>query len=353
MTTARQEIAPEGVEGIYHCISRCVRRAFLCGEDPYTGRSFEHRKQWVQDRLKQFAEAFAIDIFAFAVMSNHLHVVLRTRPDLVESWGDEEIAWRWLLVYPKKNRGGRSESPTEAEIAALAGDKRRVELLRGRLCSLGWFMRRLNETIARSANKEDGCKGRFWEGRFKCQVLLDETAVLTCMAYVDLNPIRSGLAVSPETSLHTSAQVRITARQARLRLDMASAGAVAGRKPFPSQLVELEEEKAKSDWWLFPLSHESPGADNGSLEFSLDEYLSLVDWTGRQMKRDLPGKIPEDLKPILARLKFENENWIGAVRTYGRMFFRAAGRVESLRRAASSAGRCWYQGVGRGRLLFS
>ncbi|MFH1139834.1 MAG: transposase, partial [Pseudomonadota bacterium] len=81
MTIARQEIVPDGVEGIFHCVVRCVRRAFLCGKDPYTGKSFEHRRDWVRDRLELLAGSFAMEICAFAVMSNHLHVILRTRPD--------------------------------------------------------------------------------------------------------------------------------------------------------------------------------------------------------------------------------------------------------------------------------
>ncbi|MFH1138091.1 MAG: hypothetical protein V1816_18625 [Pseudomonadota bacterium] len=84
MTVARSEIVTEGAEGIYHCVSRCVCRAFLCGKDPYTGKSFEHRKSWVQDRLELLAQSFALEICAFAVMSNHRHVVLRTWPDLAE-----------------------------------------------------------------------------------------------------------------------------------------------------------------------------------------------------------------------------------------------------------------------------
>ncbi|MFH1139889.1 MAG: hypothetical protein V1816_27740, partial [Pseudomonadota bacterium] len=170
MTIARSEIVTDGVEGIYHCISRCVRRAFLCGADPYTGRSFEHRKAWVQARLELLAQSFALEICAFAVMSNHLHVVLRTRPDWAESWSDEEAAGRWLLVFPKRRTEiGRPSPPSPSEIKELCEAAPGIEVIRRRLGSISWFMRGLNENIARRANREDGCKGRFWEGRFKCQ----------------------------------------------------------------------------------------------------------------------------------------------------------------------------------------
>ena len=110
MTIARQEIAPEGVEGVYHCFSRCVRRAFLCGWDGYTGQSYEHRKEWVESRLKDLAEGFGIDVCAYAVMSNHLHVVLRTRPDLVAGWSDEEVVRRWLADISERWKPGGSEA---------------------------------------------------------------------------------------------------------------------------------------------------------------------------------------------------------------------------------------------------
>jgi hypothetical protein len=87
-------------------------------------------------------------------------------------------------------------------------------------------MRVLNENIAREANQEDNCTGRFWAvlriltptalvasmhigNRFKSQAILDESALAACMAYIDLNPIRVGLAKTPEASTHTSIQKRI------------------------------------------------------------------------------------------------------------------------------------------------
>jgi hypothetical protein len=102
-------------------------------------------------------------------------------------------------------------APREEEIYALANHTERIAQLRKRLCSLSWFMARLNLFIARAANKEDKVKKRFWESRFKCQALLDEAAIATCMVYVDLNPIRAGLAGTPEESDYTSIQERIHA----------------------------------------------------------------------------------------------------------------------------------------------
>ena len=152
-------------------------------------------------------------------MSNHLHVVLRTRPDWVDDWSDEEVARRWLAIFPRiKDENGAPVVDDDEGIRQIVRDTDRLGELRHRLQSVSWFMRCLNEFVAREANKEDNCKGRFWEGRFKCQALLDEAALVACMAYVDLNPIRAGLATTPEESDFTSIQERIQGRQAKRKL---------------------------------------------------------------------------------------------------------------------------------------
>src|SRR3989339_566615 len=197
--------------------------------------------------------------------------------------------------------------------------------LRSRLCSVSWFMRSLNEHVARLANREDGCKGRFWEGRFKCQVLLDEAAVLACLAYVDLNPIRAGLADRPEESDFTSAKERIEERRTR----------------------------AAEPSWLCPIGDEDISGRRGLLDLTLDEYLSLMDWTGRQVRLDKPGAIPEHLAPILDRLAVNRSRWVGTVKGYGSLFHRVAGRMESIAAAARLAGKNWLAGLSAGRRAFS
>jgi REP element-mobilizing transposase RayT len=140
-------------------------------------------------------------VWAYAVMENHYHTILRTRPDIVAMWSDRDVAIRWLTLFPRhRDMRGVPMPPREEEICALADRPERIAQLRQRLCSLSWFMGRLNEFIARAANKEDKVKGRFWEARFKCQALLDEAAIASCMVYVDLNPIRAGVAGTPEES---------------------------------------------------------------------------------------------------------------------------------------------------------
>ena len=182
MTYPRSHLVSEEEPGFYHVVSRCVRHAFLCGKDRVTGRCFEHRRSWIEDRILELADAFAVSVYSYAVMSNHFHVVLHVDPTVPASWSDEEVARRWLVAFPGELKRNPSEELAQRLETAILSDPERVQELRGRLGSLSWFMKALNEPIARMANQEDECTGKFWEGRFKCQALLEEQAVLSCMA---------------------------------------------------------------------------------------------------------------------------------------------------------------------------
>jgi REP element-mobilizing transposase RayT len=326
MAIARSEVVIDGVEAVYHCISRCVRRAFLCGTDTYSGKNYEHRKEWIRLRIQELTAGYAIEVSAYAVMSNHLHVVLRTRPDWVDSWTDQEVAIRWLKMFSRSRMVEHKDAPpSDSEIKRLTDHAERMTEIRSRLSSVSWFMRSLNEHVARLANREDGCKGRFWEGRFKCQALLDEAAVLACMAYVDLNPIRAGLAATPEDSDFTSVKERIEERR----------------------------DPSADPSWLCPIGDEGPDGWDGILSMTRDEYLALIDWTGRQVRSDKPGAIPDHLAPIMARLAINQERWVITVSKYGSLFHRVAGRVESMVVAARQAGKWWLGGLSACRQAFS
>ena len=126
-------------------------------------------------------------------MSNHCHVVLRSDPQVSWQWSDREIAKRWLAVFPISISNRYDPACVERATLALLGNAERLGNSSQRLGSISWFVRALNEPIARMANQEDGFTGRFWEGRLKCQALLDEQAVRSCIAYVDPNPVRAGM----------------------------------------------------------------------------------------------------------------------------------------------------------------
>jgi REP element-mobilizing transposase RayT len=281
----------------YHCVSRCVRRSFLCGKDKYSGQSYEHRRGWVEDRLLFLTTVYAIDICAYAVMSNHTHVVLHVDKNLADGWDTNEVLRRYHKLHKgtlltQKYVKGDKLSPGE-----LVTFDETVQKYRQRLYDISWFMRSLNEYIARQANKEDGCTGRFWEGRFKSQALLDESAVLSCMAYVDLNPIRAKMEKTPETSAHTSIKKR--------------AVAVKNKRRQPKILMPFVGN---------PRQNMPKG-----IAYQLKDYCELVDITGRCIREDKVGYIDDTHSPILERLGLDSQQWLALTTAFEKHFCYAAG----------------------------
>ncbi|WP_413664867.1 hypothetical protein ACG1BZ_06265 [Microbulbifer sp. CNSA002] len=99
MTLPRSSQISLDVTPYYHCVSRCVRRAFLCGRDSESGRYYEHRREWIENRIQQLAGVFALDIAAFAVMSNHYHVVLYIDKKSSDKWSLAEVITRWEKLF--------------------------------------------------------------------------------------------------------------------------------------------------------------------------------------------------------------------------------------------------------------
>ncbi len=375
MALPRSKYVQEGQEGVYHCFSRCVRRAFLYGYDTFTGRDFSHRKKWILDRLKHLTAIFAIEVCAYAIMENHYHTILRIRPDIVASWSDREVAARWLTLFPKhRGMGGAAIQPLEENICTLVLCPERIAQLRKRLCSLSWFMGRLNEFIARAANKEDKVKGRFWETRFKCQALLDDAAIAACMVYVDLNPIRAGLAATPEGSDFTSIQERIWLWQKETMAiapvptvteQGIHAGSPGKHMLIPENAAEIhnlipERPSAMSSsldgavlstCWLVPISSESQR--RGILQMTAAEYFDLVDKSGRMTRSQKRGAIDTNLAPILLRIGANPDAWIETISSFGSQFHLAAGRLHNLRNFAVQLGRRWFKGVETVRTAFA
>ena len=332
MALPRSKYVQDGEIGVYHCTTRCVRRAFLYGYDAYSGRDYSHRKAWISDRLQFLSSIFALDVFEFSVMANHYHVILRTRPDIVEGWSDYEIASRWLILCPNRYRSKKKPPPAiEDQIRALASCTDRIAELRRRLSNLSWFMARLNEYIARAANEEDDVKGRFWESRFKCQVLLDDAAVAACMVYVGLNPIRAGQAKTPEDSDFTGIQLRIHS----LRKEKKKSS---------------EGVSSRSDDWLCPISSDTD--PNGILAMSTEEYFNLVDRSGRIIRSDKQGFIAGDIEPILCRLGVISSAWLDTVSNFGDKFHLVAGLLHNIRSYADRIGIRWFAGVSASRSAF-
>lgn len=288
----------------YHVISRCVRRAFLCGEDSVTGISFEHRRKWIVQRMKYLTKIFAIDVCSYAVMSNHFHLVLKVNS--TSEWSEKRvlITWAGLFDLPllcERYVVGEHMSKPELEYVF-----RQADVYLKRLMSISWFMKCLNEYIAKRANIEDNCTGHFWESRFKSQALLDERALLTCMVYVDLNPIRAGIATSPELSDFTSIQERIKSKNSK----------------------------------LFGFGH-----GDKELPYSLSAYLDLVDCTGRAMHAKKRGYIPPELPHILERLKLNPDTWLDELNSFRSIGITAVGSVDQLKDFCKQVGKKFTVGL--------
>jgi len=305
MTQARSTIVSLDDTPYYHCVSRCVRRAYLCGFDTYSKQDYEHRRQWLEDKLLSVADVFALKLCAYAVMSNHYHVVLNVRGDIASSWSDLEVVERWHRLFSGNHLSQLylAQAPlSDVQRARLSQD---ITLWRSRLCDISWFMRIVNESIARRANQEDNCTGRFWEGRFKSQALLDEQALLSCMAYVDLNPIRAAMADTPENSDHTCVKKRIDC--------------VKGNNAVPKPIEQFVGTQPESS----------------GLPFKLIEYLELIDWTGRILRSDKRGYICTNLPPILERLSLNQNAWTKLTTTFESQFKQWVGSEHIVRRIYS------------------
>ncbi|MCL1124776.1 transposase [Shewanella surugensis] len=301
MPTPRKAIVSMEDTSFYHCISRCVRRAFLCGVDNYTGQSYEHRRDWVENRLLLLAEIFSIDVCAYAVMSNHVHLVLSIDIYQANSWNNREVVEHWHKLFKgtsitqKFSQGIKLEN---YEINILAHT---IAKYRARLSDISWFMRALNEPIARMANKEDKCSGRFWEGRFKSQALLDEAAVIACMAYVDLNPIRAKAAKTLEDSNFTSIKCRIK--------------------------YTLDNKKPQR---LLPFTGNERKNMPKGLRFNFQDYFQLLNETGHIMQDEKYDPIDISAKVILEKLNIPLDNWVKLTSEFTRLFKGPVGTLQEL-----------------------
>ena len=266
--------------------------------------------------------------------------------------------------------------PTQHEVDTLAKDQERITEIRLRLSDISWFMRSLAEPIARMANRQDECTGRFWEGRFKAQRIVDEAGLLACAMYVDLNPVRAAIAESPESSVHTSAYDRIEASQGK---EIPSAA--FDFKPVPTEeaakeiretpVDQLREKQTKKrrhptgrrirrDAWLAPLTlhpevlskdaqaHQDGlrASDKGFLHVSLREYLRLLRWTAKQSVSGMASKIPASVSKTLADLGIDASMWRDLVWDWQKYFGKTAcvGRPESMEADAKNRGKQWHRG---------
>lgn len=304
MTVPRSKLVNTDVTRWYHCISRCVRRAFLLGEGTADETGW-NRKEWLDDRLRFLSDLFAVSVAGYAVLDNHLHTLVRIDVVDAEEWSPQEVARRWFLLFPPRDRRRKPIAVTPDFIESQIQDTGWVDMMRERLSSMSWFMKCLKEPLARMANKADGCKGTFFEGRFKSIAVLDDESLVSVCAYIDLNPVAAGIAETPEESQHTSIKERVdhVKNQGRINdLNAAKHGSVAA--------IEASRQ-LEDDLWLIPIEDRRAidSKREGMLRgFTLGNYLMLVEYTGR-MVREGKASISTELADIFERIGTTADFW--------------------------------------------
>ena len=308
-----------------------MRRAYLCGDDPVSGRNFDHRKRWLVERFKELSSIFAIDICAYAVMSNHYHLVLHVDRSTAKAWSDEEVIKRWTTLFPANGRLIETLYLNRNSKAAKKQLQIRIEAWRERLMDLSWFMRCLNEWIARRANREDECTGRFWEGRFKSQALLDEKALVTCMAYVDLNPVRAGITDALDSSDFTSIQERLITHAKKVKKRNYRQHRLLTRRT----AKHLLGTQATAKKFALKSLTGMPGFGEADLPITQQNYFELLETTCKAVglvksEKRKALNFMEEKQSVLEELHVGAEAWLKGVTNFGRHYALAAGAEDSL-----------------------
>jgi hypothetical protein len=382
---ARSEQFHASEVGIVHAVQRCVRRAFLAGVDHSTGKDYSFRREWIRRRMEALASVFGIDVLTYAIMSNHLHVILRNRPDVVAAWPDEEVAIRWLRVFPGRRLEEHLAEPTENDVKMLAGQAERLALIRQRLSDISWFMRALSEPIARMANRQDECTGRFWEGRFKALRIVDEAGLLACAMYVDLNPVRAAMVAEPEQAIHTSVYDRYQGERGQqidsAAFDLVPVSTDAAGKELRETPVDVLKQRRKAkkrnptgrrirrDGWLSPLKLDQQilamqpqvhatglrASDKGFLQLGWKDYFALLRWTAKQAVEGVVAKVPPKLASLLTSLGIDASMWRDLVWNFKKYFGRGAcaGSPDAMAADALRHGRSWHRGQKNARAFFA
>ena len=343
---SRRKLLGRTRKSVFHCSTRCVRRAFLCGKDPLTGKDFSHRRGWIINREEQLAKLFTIEVEFRAEMSNHLHAVLRTRPEIAKRLaaprGGAALADHHQAGQVHDGRHAGARRKEDRRVGGQQKEDRRVAaaaeqhlLVHGH--SLGKYRPR--------ANAEDGATGRFWETRFRCRECADVSGILLCAIYVDLNPIRAGEADSPETARYTSAYQRIKAQSQRKNARDRADGWMAE--------LTLRPERKADESLAYSSRTGRRASDLGILPMSLEDYLKLLKWTAELLRSGQRSTIPKNLEAILDSMDVNHEAWLETVDHYETTFCHVVGSPESIAKVAERMEASCLKGTAASRRVFA
>jgi hypothetical protein len=316
--------------------------------------------------MQHLASVFGIDVLAYAILQDQLQIVMRNRPDVVNTWSERDVASRWLKVFPGRRIDEQLASPTPIEAERMAKNAERMRIIRTRLSDPSWFMKALCEPIARMANKQDESHGNFWEGRFKAITITDEAALLACTAHVDLHAAWAAIsaaanAAENESNLDLELSGNETVQDSKVastdssngRSDKAATPTVATKASANSSALASIQEILPTvrEEWLVPLtmkptdrgrvlpsrSH-ARASDLGFLSIEWDDYRELLRWTSLQREPVKKTLMPMELVFILRGLGIESSMWVDLILGYMKYFGqgRAAGSPQSLKRSAQS-----------------
>lgn len=300
MPTPRYKIVDPETTPWYHCISKCVRGHRLLNA---------RRKQWIQDRLEELVQIFAIDVASFSILDNHLHVLAHLDVNAPRRWSKAEVLRRWARLHPPRDSRRRPLKCLKRWIREKQSDHKFVNTLRKRLANLGWFMKSLKEPLARLANEADGTDGAFWSARYKSIAILDVPALLATSIYIDLNPLAAGIVKLPEEARYTSLLLRIERCRELGRLSDLKAARVS------SAVAAQRCQGMEAGLWLCPIEDRRARGEEkaGLLEgFSLGSYLLLLDASSRIIRAN-KARVEPDVQPLLDRLGTTLEAWQTAI----------------------------------------
>lgn len=237
------------------------------------------------------------------------------------------VAERWLRAYPGKLDKPQFAKQRELKKQAIMGDKNKLKQYRKRLGSLSWFMGRLNEPLAKQSDEEEFCTGRFWQGRYSSQALLDEAAVFSCMTYVDLNPIRAKITETIEQLDHTSIKKRINHLQ---KLD-------------PTRVESTLEQS------IAAITDE---LQEKIISMSLKNYIELVEWTGQSIVHPNKAKLPPHIASSLSTLNLQQNHWLKQIENFNQNYCHIVGPVEQIRTKAKELKLRCMKGISAAKLLY-
>lgn len=283
MPTIKNKLVIPKIGGYYHLINRCIKHFNLCASDKKIKADYKHQRKCIERRILQMAHIFSVNVYAYAALRSQYHLVIYSDPQAPLNWTAQEIAERWLKLAPMRMNGTKGKLQREERLQALINNSKLIEKYRYRLGCLSWMIKFLNQSFAQENHKEGKVNRLLAESHCSVQPLLDETAVLACMTYIDLSPTLSGIYKKPLDSQFTSIQNRCKYLREHdlLKPTLSIAGNVCNR----------------------------------SLTLLLKDYSQLVEWTGKNITCLNDAKIPTYLNSLLSDLHLNKKNWLSQIKT--------------------------------------